>query len=102
MDLEKIVEAIQAGQVLPSRHSQKEAANDDLVLGEIYDSVLQGELIEAYPEAYLMPAGLILGFNTVGDPIHSVWGYDQVSQTARLITVYRPSPDRWINWRQRR
>jgi Domain of unknown function (DUF4258) len=102
MDFEDIVEAIQLGRVLPSRHSRKEAADDDLVLGEIYESVLEGELIEEYPDSYLMPAGLILGFNTVGDPIHSVWGYDQVSQTARLITVYRPSPDRWINWRQRR
>jgi hypothetical protein len=87
---------------LPSRHSQKAAADDDLILGEIYESVLRGERIEAYPETYLMPAGLILGFNTLGDPIHSVWGYDQVSQTARIITVYRPSPDRSINWRQRR
>ncbi len=102
MNFEDIVEAIQLGRVLPSRHSRKEAADDDLVLGEIYESVLEGELIEEYPDAYLMPAGLVLGFNTVGDPIHSVWGYDQVSQTARLITVYRPSPDRWINWRQRR
>jgi Domain of unknown function (DUF4258) len=102
MELEDIIAAIQAGRVLPSRHSQKAAADDDLILGEIYESVLQGERIEAYPETYLMPAGLILGFNTLGDPIHSVWGYDQVSQTARLITVYRPSPDRWINWRQRR
>jgi hypothetical protein len=102
MDLEDIVKAIQTGQILPSRHSRKEAADDDLVLGEIYESVLQGELIEEYPEAYPMPSGLILGFNLLGDPIHSVWGYDQTSQIARLITVYRPSPDRWINWRQRK
>ena len=73
MNFEDIVEAIQFGRVLPSRHSRKEAADDDLVLGEIYESVLEGELIEEYPDSYLMPSGLILGFNTVGDPIHSVW-----------------------------
>ena len=102
MDFEDLIEAIQAGRIIPSRHSRKEAADDDLVLGEIYESVFQGELLEEYPDAYLMPAGLVLGFNVMDDPIHSVWGYDQTTQTARLITVYRPSPDRWINWRKRR
>jgi hypothetical protein len=61
MDFDALVEAIRVGQILPSRHSRKEAADDDLVLGEIYDSVIQGELIEDYPNAYLTPAGLILG-----------------------------------------
>jgi hypothetical protein len=103
MHIKDITEAINAGRVVLSRHSLREAAEDNLVVGEIYQSVTEsGEIIEDYPNAYPMPACLILGFNTTSEPIHSVWGYDEVSEVARLITVYRPDPNRWINWRIRK
>jgi Domain of unknown function (DUF4258) len=103
MEIEVLREAIAAGRVVVSRHGAREAADDDLVLGEIYDAVVtSGEILEAYPNAYPTPSCLVLGFNTIDDPIHSVWSYDQVRQVAKLITVYRPDPDRWINWRIRR
>ncbi len=103
MDFNVLVKAIAAGRVVTSRHSLSEAANDDLRLGEIYDSVVEaGEVIEDYPDAYPTPACLILGFNTIGEPIHSVWSYDRIRQSAKLITVYRPDPNRWVNWSIRR
>lgn len=103
MDFNALVEAILAGRVMTSRHSLSEAANDDLKLGEIYDSVVEGgEVIEDYPNAYPTSACLVLGFNIVGEPIHSVWSYDRIGQVAKLITVYRPDPNCWINWRIRR
>jgi hypothetical protein len=34
--------------------------------------------------------------------VHSVWAYNQENQWAVLITVYRPDPRRWIDWRTRR
>lgn len=102
MQIEQIIEAIDASKVVLSRHSIKEAAADNLVPEDIYQSVIEsGEIIEDYPEAYPMPACLILGFKTTGEPIHSVWGYDDTNRVARLITVYRPEPNRWINWRIR-
>jgi hypothetical protein len=72
VDIYRLKEALAAGRVVISRHSLNEAATDDLVLGEIYDSVVQsGEVIEDYPNAYPTPAYLVLGFNTIGDPLHS-------------------------------
>jgi hypothetical protein len=103
MEFDALVAAISDDRVVTTRHSLSEAAADDLSLGEIFLSVVEsGEVIEDYPNAYPTPACLVLGFNTVGDPIHSVWSYDQVRQTAKLITVYRPDPNRWMNWRRRR
>jgi hypothetical protein len=102
MEIELVLDAIALGQVQPSRHSLREAANDDLELEEIYASVTHGEVIEDYPNAYPMPACLILGFTPLNEPIHSVWGYDETNRIARLVTVYRPDPNRWINWRIRR
>jgi hypothetical protein len=103
MDINDIIEAINAGRVVLSRHSLKEAGADRLVTGEIYFSVIEeGEIIEDYPDAYPLPACLILGWNSTREPIHSVWGYNQVTQIVTIITVYRPEPNRWINWRIRR
>jgi hypothetical protein len=103
MEIEELVAAIEAGRIIPSRHSLSEAAADNLVLGEICLSATEeGEVIEDYPDAYPMPACLILGFNTMDEPIHSVWGYDEVNRVARLITVYRPDPNCWIHWRIRK
>jgi hypothetical protein len=103
MDFSALVEAILAERVMTSRHSLSEAANDDLKLGEIYHAVVEGgEVLEDYPDAYPTPACLVLGFNTLGEPIHSVWSYDRIRQIAKLITVYRPDPHRWVDWRIRR
>ena len=103
MDFSALVEAILADRVVTSRHSLGEAANDELKLGEIYDSVVEdGEGIEDYLDAYPTPACLVLGFNTIAEPIHSVWSYDRIRQMAKLITVYRPDPNRWVHWRIRR
>ena len=60
MDFSALVEAILADRVVTSRHSLSEAANDDLKLGEIYDSVVEdGEVIEDYLDAYPTPACLV-------------------------------------------
>ena len=32
----------------------------------------------------------------------SVWAYNHVTQWAVLVTVYRPDPKRWVDWRIRR
>jgi hypothetical protein len=31
-----------------------------------------------------------------------VWAYNPDNRWAVLITVYRPDPNRWINWTERR
>ncbi|MDH7490478.1 MAG: DUF4258 domain-containing protein [Anaerolineae bacterium] len=68
---------------------------------EVFFSVLQGEIIEDYPDDKPYPSCLIHGESFMGQPIHSVWAYNPETQWAVLITVYRPDPSRWINWRKR-
>jgi hypothetical protein len=48
------------------------------------------------------PRCLIHGENFAHAPIHTVWDYDRETNTAILVTVYRPDPKRWINWKIRR
>src|SRR3989338_9060428 len=101
MDIAAIREAIQANRVRITDHADEDAQADKLPFDEITRSVLGGELIETYPTGKPYPSCLIYGPTSGGDPVHTVWAYNERTQGAVLITVYRPDPDRWINWRQR-
>jgi len=102
VNIESIIDAIQNGRVKITDHADEEAANDDLSFEEIYFSVQHGEIIEHYPKDKPHPSCLIMGMNFSGTPIHSVWAYNAESLWVVLVTVYRPDPARWLNWKARK
>lgn len=83
-------------------HTDEEASNDGLSCNEIFDSMQTGEIIEQYPDDKPYPSSLILSKNLNGEPVHSVWAYNHVAKASALLTVYRPDPDQWIDWKLRR
>lgn len=101
MDIKNIINAIRASCVRITDHADEEAVDDNPTFDEIYSSIIQGEIIEYYPDDKPYPICLIFGRNFVGEPIHSVWAYNPENEWAVLITVYRPDPDRWIDWKVR-
>lgn len=102
MDIELIINAIRENKIRITEHADEEAQNDRLSFDEIYYSTLRGEVIEDYPTDKPYPSCLIYGTNVKGDPIHSVWAYNPGNGWAVLITVYRPDPSRWIDFKQRK
>ena len=102
VQLEDIIIAIRHNRIRITNHAVEEAQADYLTFDEIFFSVLEGEIIEDYPTDKPFPSCLIYGKNFANAPVHSVWGYNQETQWAVLITVYRPDPNRWINWRVRK
>jgi len=67
-----------------------------LTFDEIYFSVFNGEIIEDYPDDKPYPSCLIYGETFSGEPVHSVWAFNELTQWAVLITVYRPDLNKWI------
>ena len=102
MDMQGFVEAIRDGRVRITDHADEEAKDDDLTFEEIRFSVLHGEMIEEYPDDRPYPSCLVYGRTPRGQPVHSVWAYNEGNGWAVVITVYRPDPDRWIDWRRRK
>ena len=102
MDIRTIIGAIDSQNYNITNHADEEAQEDRLNFEEIFYSVRNGEVIEDYPGDRPYPSCLIYGANIDGEPVHSVWAYNEDNQGATLITVYRPDPTRWINWRKRR
>lgn len=102
MDINNIIESIRANRIRITDHADEEAQVDKLSFGEILFSVIQGEIIEDYPKDKPYPSCLIFGQNFRGEPIHSVWAYNEENKWSVLITVYRPDPNKWMNWQKRR
>ena len=102
MKLDNLTEAIQLNKINITRHARQEAKNDLLTLDDILFSTDNGEIIASYPDDKPYPSCLIYGNTSMDAPVHSVWAYDSVNHIAILITVYRPDPNRWINWKERR
>ena len=63
---------------------------------------MNGEIIEDYPKDKPYPSCLIFGETFKGEPVHSVWGFNSENKWAVLITVYRPDPGLWIDYKYRR
>ena len=102
MEIEDIVRALRSDRLRITDHADVEALADRLSFDEIAHSVVHGEILEDYPDDKPYPSCLIYGDTGTGDPVHSVWAYNQETAFAVLITTYRPDPDRWIDWRKRR
>ena len=102
MDVEQIRQAIGTGQIRVTDHADEEMAADRLSLDEVLAAVRNGEIIEDYPTDHPLPSCLIEGQTGLGAHVHSVWAYNEHSGRAVLVTVYRPDPNRWLNWRTRK
>ncbi len=101
MRINDIVKAVRDGRIRITDHADEEAHADHLSYNEIFFSVLQGEIIEEYLTDKPYPSCLVYGESFTGEPIHTVWAYDERTGWAVLVTVYRPDPGRWIDWRVR-
>lgn len=100
IDLGLIVEAIRADHIRITDHADEEAFSDRVSIERALKSVAAGEIVEQYPNDKPYPSCLI--YSVCEGPLHSVWAYNEKSGWAVLITLYRPDPQRWINWRARR
>ena len=84
-----------------SRHAFRRAVERNVSEEEIRQAGLRATIIESYPGDKYSPSCLLLGFTTSGRPLHI-----QVSlantQRVRIITLYEPDPNEWIDYSGRR
>ncbi|MBF8266237.1 MAG: hypothetical protein HW384_2101 [Dehalococcoidia bacterium] len=99
--LRRIQNSISKGNYRLSSHAEHEREADQITKVELDEALFssQAEIIEDYPNDSRGPSCLILGFTSQNKPLHVVMGLlDKII----IITVYRPTPKEWTNWRERR
>lgn len=84
-----------------TQHAELRRRQRKISIPDIMHAILNGEIIEDYPDDYPHPSCLVLGYTTQGVPLHLVCGVG--GETLFLITAYRPDPERWeTDWRTRK
>lgn len=91
-------------QVYWSRHAITEMVQDQLTRSEVETALQDCEVIEDYPATHRpLPDCLVLGHLQGLHPIHAVIAIDQAQDRIFVVTVYRPSAERWSDdWRTRK
>lgn len=85
-----------------SKHAVDQSIIRDIGVGEVEEAIGgQSEIIEDYPKDKYGPSCLVLGFTKAGRPLHVQCSYP-TRPLVKIITLYEPDPDLWINFRVRR
>lgn len=82
-----------------SNHARVRMFQRKISTDDIKQIIAHGEIIEDYPDDEPCPAALLLGFS-IERPCHVVIA--QCEDHVRVITVYIPEKDKWIDNRIRR
>lgn len=88
MNLDELRALIRTDSIVVTGHCLKRMVERDIELSEVRRAIMEGEIIEEYPEDYPYPSCLILGRG-----LHIVAG--QGDGVLWLITVYRPDLRQW-------
>lgn len=85
-----------------SKHAVDQTIIRDIAVAEVEQTISSRcEVIEDYPDDKYGPSCLILGFTDAGRPLHIQCSYPS-RPLIKIITLYQPDPELWIDNRIRR
>jgi Domain of unknown function (DUF4258) len=99
--IDEIREKIEAGQFEFSKHAVDQSIIRRISVKETQELFADAEVIEDYPEDKYGPSCLILGKTREGRPLHIQCSYPS-RPLIKIITLYEPDPDLWIDFKIRR
>jgi len=95
----RIARLIESGEILISHHARVRMFERNISTDELIAIIRSGEIIEEYPDDEPCPSVLMLGLiDAVA--YHSVIAV--CSDHIRVVTVYIPEENKWIEYRKRR
>ena len=100
--LEDIREKILRRQYEFSKHAVDQSIIRDIRIDEVEEAISsRSEIIEDYPGDKYGPSCLILGFTKSGRPLHLQCSYPS-RPIIKIITLYEPDPDLWLDFKIRK
>jgi hypothetical protein len=96
---ERIIDLIETGEILISHHARVRMFERNVSTDDLITAISSGEIIESYPDDEPCPSVLIMGL------IDSVVYHTVIAVCTdhiRVITVYIPEENKWIEYRRRR
>lgn len=99
--LEQIRRQLAAGEFEFTRHAFKRSVERNISESEIREIASSAEMIEDYPDDKYSPSCLLLGLTEEDRPLHIQVSFAD-TEMVRIITLYEPDPEEWIDFRKRR
>lgn len=93
MDILKLRNYYLSDDVIMTRHAAERCRQRGIVSRDIRYAVMNGEIIERYPDDFPFPSCLILGRTTENKPIHVCISDEGTG--GRIITAYFPTLEKW-------
>ena len=91
MQLSDVQNLYEQGKILWSTHCIERMQERDITRADIRNCIMQGEIIENYPDDFPYPSCLIFGYTVNNKVIHTVVGCDETQ--IWIITAYIPNTD---------
>jgi hypothetical protein len=83
-----------------TKHAADRMIIRHITIGELRETIYNGEVIEDYPHDKYGPSCLILGFTSQNRPLHIQCSYPN-RPLVKVVTIYEPDPDEWIDFKDR-
>jgi hypothetical protein len=99
--LEKLRSKITEGRFEFSQHAVDQSIIRHISVQEIREAFANCQIVEDYPDDKYGPSCLILGFTLADRPLHIMCSYPS-RPLVKVVTLYEPDPDQWIDFRTRR
>lgn len=99
--LSQIQQQLAAGEFEFTRHAFRRVIERNIGEQEIREAGAKAEVIENYPDDKYSPSALLLGFTVAGRALHFQVSFAE-SCMVKVITIYEPDPNEWIENRKRR
>lgn len=100
MDIKLLRKAILKKEYRLTFHVIKRCDQRGITLENIEQVILQGEIIEEYPDDKPYPSCLITGKVKDGVPLYAVCAYGE--QVVHIITAHWLDPKKWLDAKTRR
>ena len=99
--LTQIQQELAAGQFEFSRHALRRVVERNISEQEIREAGALADIIESYPQDKYSPSGLLLGTSCAGRALHIHVSFVE-SEKTKIITIYEPDPNEWVENRKRK
>jgi hypothetical protein len=99
--IDDLRQKFEADQFEFSRHAVDQSIRRRIGVREVREAIADGEIIEEYPKDKYWPSYLVYGRTSGERPLHVQCSHPSRS-LVKIITLYEPDPERWVNFRERR
>ncbi len=84
-----------------SKHAVDQSILRHITVQEMREAIASGAIIEDYADDKYGPSCLVLGYTQAQRPLHVQCSYPS-PPLLKIVTLYQPAPDSWINFKVRR